>query len=70
MINATLYDLEHERWLRARNAGEIVWTTKDGRDVPIKDMTDAHLENAINMIERNEMMNDVALTIGASSDWL
>ena len=52
MIKATLEDLEKELWLRNRNAGSIVWVTKEGKEVPIKDMTDEHLENTIKMIHR------------------
>lgn len=32
---------------------EKTWTTKDGREIPIKDMDDQHLLNAARMIYRN-----------------
>ena len=51
-MKATFEDLKKELWLRARNSGEIVWETKEGRLIPIKDMSDSHLVNAINMIIR------------------
>ena len=54
MYQATGYDLEMELWLRRRNEGQIVWSTKDGFEIPIKDMTDVHLDNALNKIRRNE----------------
>lgn len=49
---AELEDLYRELWLRKRNRGEIVWITKNGKAIPINEMTDSHLENTINMLER------------------
>lgn len=51
-MNADLMDLKFEAWLRARNNGTLVWQTQNGTCIPIKDMTDNHLVNAINMLER------------------
>lgn len=52
-MNATLQDLELELWLRRRNSGQIIWTTREGKEIPIKDMDVNHLLNTIAMIERN-----------------
>jgi hypothetical protein len=50
---ATLEDLERELWLRVRESGELVWITKDGNVIPIKEMSNTHLWNTIKMLYRN-----------------
>lgn len=50
MRRATIQDLKLELWLRQRNSGSIIWTTKDGKNIPIKDMDNNHLVNALKML--------------------
>ena len=54
LIKADIIDLKLELWLRQRNHNSIVWTTKQGDNIPINQMTDEHLINAIKIIEKIE----------------
>lgn len=55
-MTATIEDLERELWLRRRERGEIKWKTRDGKEIPINEMSDSHLENAIRYtIRMNEL---------------
>ena len=51
---ATFDDLLKEYWLRKRNNGTLVWKTKAGVNIPIKDMTDDHLVNTINLLYKKK----------------
>lgn len=53
-MKATIQDLKLELWLRRRNSDSIIWTTKDGKNIPIKYMDTDHLVNALNMLLRQE----------------
>ena len=54
MRKATLQDLKLELWLRNRSTGTIYWTTKDGRDILINEMSNNHLVNTIKMLLKQE----------------
>lgn len=49
---ATYDDLRLELWLRKREKGEIIW--EDGNKVqrPIKSLSDEHLQNILNYLDR------------------
>lgn len=55
---ASIKDLEMELWLRRRNSGLLKWTTKNGEEIALKDMSDEHLRNALNMARRIKELND------------
>lgn len=51
---ATIEDLRLEQFLRNRNSGKLVWKTKEGRIIPIKELSDEHLTNILNAYLRNK----------------
>lgn len=48
---ATEEDLKLEYWLRKRKSGKLMWRTKNGDEIPIKDLSDEHLKNILNMFD-------------------
>lgn len=56
MKKATIQDLELELWLRQRNSGSIIWKTREGKNIPIKDMSNNHLINTLKMLAKQEAM--------------
>ena len=50
MVKASIDDITQELWLRLREKKYIVWETKDGKQIPIQDLTEEHLINIINCI--------------------
>lgn len=66
MKQANLTDIKLELWLRAREKGQIVWTTKNGKVIPIKDLKDTHLNNiAVMLLRKNEYCEEDAI----GGDW-
>lgn len=53
-MKADLHDLYLELWLREREANNIKWTQKDGKEIPINQMSQKHLINTINMLTDKE----------------
>lgn len=49
---ATYQDLLLEKWLRQRDSEEIFWKTKNGDKIPIKRLSDYHLDNIINLFNK------------------
>ena len=50
---------------------ETTWTTRDGRTIPIRDMTDRHLRNTLAFLRRNveQYRNAEALRAWAYSEY-
>ena len=55
---ATYLDLKLELWLRQREADNILWETKNGDKLSIRNMSDSHLINAINFLEKQVAYED------------
>ena len=51
---ATLEDLKFEQFLRNRNSGKLVWKTKEGKIIPLKELSDEHLTNILNVYSLNK----------------
>ena len=51
--------MEKELWLRQRE--DMVWETKDGKQMPLKEMTTEHIINAINYVYKHNTMREIIL---------
>lgn len=47
--------------VRERTLAERTWITRDGREIPVEEMGDAHLGNAIRMLRRGGCLGGMAL---------
>ena len=57
MIKATKHDLELELFLRMRKKS-LIWETKEGKQIPLADLSNSHLCNIINMLNRLEALQE------------
>ena len=51
---ANIDELRLEEFLRSRNSGKLVWKTKEGKIIPLKELSDEHLTNILNVYYRNK----------------
>ena len=51
---ATIDDIRLEQFLRNRNSGKLIWKTKEGKIIPLKELSDEHLTNILNVYSRNK----------------
>lgn len=66
---ASMEDLLLELFLRKRESGSLIWKTKEGKIIPIKDLSDNHLISVIRMIDRkNEQMWNNLEALGSIGD--
>lgn len=66
---ATQEDLSLEIWLRRRERGDIIWRTREGNEIAIKDMTDKHLTNAFNACVRAEENHALCFNLPLDDGW-
>ena len=51
---ANIDDIRLEQFLRSRNSGKLVWKTKEGKIIPLKELSDEHLNNILNVYSLNK----------------
>lgn len=49
-----------------RNRHEYIWTTKQGQQISLKDMTEDHLKNALNLVQK--MLEESSIVNGGIDD--
>jgi hypothetical protein len=59
---AILERIQEDREAR-RNFWTEVWTTKDGREIPVRDMEDSHLLNAYRQSQYQPLLREMVLRL-------
>ena len=59
---AILERIQEDREAR-RNFWTEVWTTKDGREIPVRDMEDSHLLNAYRQSQYQPLFREMVLRL-------
>lgn len=57
MVKANLSDLQLELWLRKRDS--LYWETRDGKQIPLKQMSTEHIVNALNYFKRAQEQKEL-----------
>lgn len=47
-----------DRVMSDYDSGLFTWTTRDGKEMEIKDMTDDHVKNTLNMLNRSKSSDE------------
>lgn len=57
MVKATLSDLQLELWLRKRDS--LYWETREGKQIPLKQMSTEHIVNALNYFKNIQEQKEI-----------
>lgn len=63
-MKASVEDIQRELWIRARERNLIKWETRDGQQIPLKEISDEHLINIIKYYSRLEENENEYADIG------
>lgn len=61
-MNATIEHLQWELYLRFRD--KLTWRTKDGKEIPLSELSDEHLLNILRLIQQRREEKKIADLIG------
>lgn len=57
-VIVTIEDIEREIMTRMRDDRVLVWKTRSGKIIPLKDLDTRHLINIYNMLKKDEELYD------------